>query len=103
MLTEKLRIKSRPKSYGFLRWSEGAQVQKKEINSFISLGRDKDNIIVLEDDYISRRHCRIQKQDEAGFVLQDMSSKNGTFLNGNRVYKALLKNNDQIQLGKKDF
>ena len=103
MLTQKLNIKAKGQSYGFLRWSEGAQVKQKEINSFISLGRDKDNIIVLEDDFASRRHCRIQRQEDKGFVLQDMNSQNGTFLNGSRVYKALLKNNDRIQLGKKSF
>ncbi len=103
MLTQKLNIRGRGQSYGFLRWSEGAQVKQREIDSFISLGRDKDNMIVLEDDFASRRHCRIQRQEDRGFVLQDMNSRNGTFLNGNRVYKALLKNNDRIQLGKRSF
>ena len=103
MLTQKIRVQGGEQSYGFLRWSEGAQVKQKEISSFISIGRGKENLIVLEDDFASRRHCRIQKQTGAGFVLQDMNSRNGTFLNGSRVFRALLKNNDRIQLGKKTF
>ena len=103
MLTQKIRPKHGAQSYGFLRWSEGAQVKQKEISSFISIGRGEENLIVLDDDFASRRHCRIQKQEGAGFVLQDMNSKNGTFLNGSRVFRAFLKNNDRIQLGKKIF
>ena len=103
MLTQKLRTKLSGQSYGFLRWSEGPQVKQKEIDSFISIGRGKENLITLDDDFASRRHCRIQKQDGTGFVLQDMNSRNGTFLNGSRVFRALLKNNDRIQLGKRTF
>lgn len=103
MLTQKIRIKENKQSYGFLRWSEESHMEQREINSFISIGRDKDNIIVLDDNFSSRRHCRIQKKENEGFILQDMNSRNGTFLNGNRVFKALLKNNDRIQVGNKEF
>ena len=101
MLTQKL-VKERSNPvYGFLHWSEDSHIEQREISSFMSLGRDKNNMISLEDDFVSRRHCRIHKQDNNGFVLLDMNSRNGTFLNGNRVFKALLRNNDRIQVGKK--
>lgn len=103
MLTQKLRIKETKQSYAFLRWSHNSHTEQREINSFVSLGRDKDNVIILDDDSISRRHFRIQKKDKEGFILQDMNSRNGTFLNGNRILKAILKNNDRIQAGTKDF
>ena len=104
MLTQKLRIKETKQNYAFLRWCHNSHTEQREINSFISLGRDKDNVIILDDDEsISRRHFRIQKKDNEGFILQDMNSKNGTFLNGNRIIKAILKNNDRIQAGTKDF
>ena len=103
MLTQKLVKKQVKQVYGFLHWTEGSHIEQREIDSFISLGRDKDNIISLDDGFTSRRHCRIQKKADEGFLLLDMNSRNGTFLNGNRVYKALLKNNDRIQIGKKEF
>ena len=104
MLTQKIQTKTEDKqTYGFLRWSEDSHTEQREITSFISLGRGEDNIISIDDSCISRRHFRIQKKDNEGFILQDMDSKNGTFLNGNRVFKALLKNNDRIQVGKREF
>lgn len=103
MLTQKLVKKQTNPVYGFLHWSEDSHIEQREINSFISVGRDKDNMIFLEDDFVSRRHCRIQKKDNEGFLLLDMNSRNGTFLNGNRIFKAILRNNDRIQIGKKEF
>ena len=105
MLTQKLRTqkKENNQTYGFLRWSEGSHIEQREISSFISLGRGKENIINIDDVCISQRHFRIQKKDNEGFILQDMSSRNGTFLNGNRIFKALLKNNDRIQVGQREF
>ena len=104
MLTEKIRLKrSKQHSLGFLRWSENSHIEQREIGDFISIGRGSDNLIVLEEDYISRRHCRIHRKEKEGFFLQDMDSKNGVFLNGNRVFKAILKNNDRIQLGEKEL
>ena len=103
MLTQKLNFKQKQQVCGFLRWTEDSHTEQREVDQFISLGRDKENLVPLNDEFISGRHCRIQKKDSEGFILQDMSSKNGTFLNGNRVFKAMLKNNDRIQIGKKEF
>jgi len=103
MLTQKLIIKESKQSYGFLRWSDNSHTEQREINEFISIGRDQDNLIVLNDHYTSRRHSRIYKKNHEGFVLQDMNSSNGTFLNGNRIIKAQLKNNDRIKVGKTEF
>ncbi len=103
MLTQKLNPIADNQHYGFLRWSEDLHTKQREISSFVSIGRDKENIIVMEDGFTSRKHCRIQKKEPEGFILQDMNSRNGTFLNGTRVFKAILKNNDRILIGKKEF
>lgn len=104
MLTKKINANAKHRHlHGFLRWSEDSRTEQREITSLISLGRDSNNMLQLDDDSASRRHCRIQKKETEGFILQDMNSKNGTFLNGNRVFKALLKNNDRIQIGNKEF
>ena len=103
MLTKKISLKKSGQIHGFLRWIKPSHTEQREIKDFISLGREESNMLCLDDDSASRRHCRIQKKDNEGFILQDMGSRNGTFLNGNKVFKAVLKNNDRIQLGKTEF
>ncbi len=103
MLTKKIKPGGACHISGFLSWSEESHIEQREINPLLSLGRDTDNLICLDDDFISRRHCRIQKNNEEGFVLQDMNSRNGTFLNGSRVFRAILRHNDRIQIGNREF
>ncbi len=62
------------------------------------LGRDKQADIVLSEKALSRRHCRIFRQ-EGRWLLEDLGSRNGTFVNGNRATRAELKGGDIIQLG----
>lgn len=103
MLTKKIKPRGDCHVSGFLSWAENSHMEQREINPFLSLGRDKDNLVCLNDDFISRRHCRIQKNNEEGFVLQDMNSRNGTFLNGSRVFRAILRHKDRIQIGDREF
>ncbi len=63
-----------------------------------NLGRQSDNDLVLLDNRISRRHARIIK-DERGFTIEDLGSRHGTFINGDRVESTVLKGGDQISLG----
>ncbi len=49
-----------------------------------TIGRDEDNDIVIPSDHVSRHHARVER-DGARWVLYDLGSKNGTFLNGCRV------------------
>jgi phosphoserine phosphatase RsbU/P len=64
-----------------------------------TLGRQSDNDLVLLDSRISRRHASIVKDDE-GYLLEDVGSRHGTFVNGKRVEAPLrLKSGDQISLG----
>ena len=65
------------------------------------LGRERglEVEIALEAANVSRRHAEIRRQDNS-FVLVDLGSFNGTFLNGRRIGGAeVLNNNDVIQLG----
>jgi hypothetical protein len=50
-----------------------------------TIGRLPDNDIVLEDPYVSRRHCAILVHASNSFELHDVASKNGTYLNGCRL------------------
>src|SRR5688572_21332212 len=64
-----------------------------------SVGREKDNDIILEMPGVSRRHIRLSRQVEA-YILEDLGSSNGTFVNGQRVSGSrLLTPGDKIRLG----
>ena len=87
---------------GFISWFSQATFEQREINHFISIGRDESQMIVLNDPFISRRHARIEKKRDH-YMVTDMSSRNGVFLNGNKVFSALLKDQDCIRVGKTEF
>ena len=63
-----------------------------------NIGRGKDNDIMLVDGTVSRNHAKIIKVDE-GFLLIDLGSFNGTKINDLSIQKAVLKDNDQINIG----
>ena len=87
---------------GFLSWGSGGLKEQREIKDFLSVGREKSNQLVLDDPFVSRRHIRIER-DKSRFILKDMNSRNGVYLNGARVCKAVLSDKDQIQIGKSAF
>lgn len=65
----------------------------------IIIGRDPSCDLVLSDPYVSRRHCRIFKENQRYFV-EDLNSTNGTFINNIRLRKIQeLKENDELILG----
>jgi hypothetical protein len=65
-----------------------------------SIGRASSNSIVISDGSVSTNHARILKTAE-GFVIEDLKSRNGTFVNGEKVTeKRLLVDSDLIRLGK---
>ena len=65
----------------------------------ISIGRTKENDIVLENRGVSRRHAVIEFND-SGAVVIDNESLNGIFLNDRRVTEEVLRENDEITIGK---
>ena len=67
----------------------------------IALGAMEDNDLVIEDDTVSRYHCRIY-QDENSYLLQDLDSTNGTFINRVRIKEAYLKPGCTVTIGKTD-
>lgn len=52
---------------------------------FNTLGRSSDNDVVVEDLYISRRHCTLFIHHDHTCELHDMASKNGTLINGKKL------------------
>ncbi|HEV7923051.1 MAG TPA: DUF4388 domain-containing protein [Thermoanaerobaculia bacterium] len=66
------------------------------------VGRQRENAIKLNDLGVSGRHARIFRGPD-GYVIEDLKSRNGTWLNGARVFHAVLKNGDRLRLGETDF
>ncbi len=64
----------------------------------IRIGRDKDNDIVLSDPRISRHHAEIVRTEE-GYVVSDLGSANRIRVNGEKVIRALLQPQDEIEVG----
>src|SRR5688500_861395 len=64
-----------------------------------SLGRHPDSSIQILDKIVSKEHCRIVLEGDT-WVLEDLDSLNGTFLNGNRVSgKCPIVHGDELSLG----
>ena len=66
------------------------------------IGRHRENGIQLHDLGISGFHARIYRGPE-GFVLEDMKSRNGTWINGERILQQVLTSGDRIHLGQLDL
>lgn len=64
-----------------------------------TVGRAKENDVVVRDGYVSRRHCSILVHSDYRCEIFDMASKNGTFVNGMQIDRAMFLNvDDQIQM-----
>lgn len=64
----------------------------------LKLGRLAGSDILLEDDGVSRRHARLV-QELDGYVIEDLGSANGTFIQGKRVERHRLRDGEVVQLG----
>lgn len=63
----------------------------------IFIGRQQDSDIVINDKRISRKHLKLKLKGEKAFI-EDQGSTNGTFVNGEKIKKKTLKQNDKIHL-----
>lgn len=68
----------------------------------IVIGRETSATICIAEGSVSRRHSRIQKQGDE-FVLTDLESLNGTFINGVPVKARALKHGDRVRVGDSQF
>lgn len=81
---------------------DGTQMEFHLSDQPITIGRSPDADIVLLDEKVSRIHCGVRLWD-GDFYLKDLKSKNGTFVNGERVEVAKLRSNDRVRIGSTAF
>ncbi len=64
----------------------------------LSVGRDTGNQIQIHDTEVSRRHAELRRQGQS-YILADLASSNGTYVNGRRIETHPLASGDQVQVG----
>jgi hypothetical protein len=64
----------------------------------IKLGRSIENTLVVGYPKISSKHCQIRKVGEGEFIIEDLGSTNGTFVNGRRIKQTMIKPDDELKL-----
>lgn len=93
-------ISQLPKDSAILIVLKGAGVGSRYLinTSNIKVGRELNNDISLNDITVSRSHAVITKGID--FVIKDLGSLNGTYINAIAVREQVLANGDEIQIGK---
>ncbi len=82
-----------------LRVIEVGNVRPFEGTCPLVIGRGQEAQLVLADPEVSRRHARLETQNDTVF-LRDLGSSNGTFLNGRRLTSAIeLREGDEVDVG----
>ena len=62
----------------------GKKLETKQEQSMVIVGRSKDCELQIDDEALSRKHCRIEETD-GNFFVTDLGSTNGVFLDGDRI------------------
>ena len=78
---------------------DGTMVDRWEVSGRpMAIGRDETAEVIIEDETLSRRHFLIWRQGNK-YLLKDLNSQNGTWVDGKPAQQALLRNNDCIRAG----
>ncbi len=85
---------------GFIAIERGKDAgQRIEIKDYpVTIGRDRGNHIVIADPEASRHHFRIKRRGRL-YILEDLESRNGTFVNGDRIVNRTIESGDKILVG----
>ncbi len=79
------------------RFADG-KVGEFPLSDRTSMGRHPNNTLRLVDREVSKEHCIVEKVG-ATYLLRDLNSSNGTFVNGRKVRELRLRDGDEIALG----
>jgi hypothetical protein len=97
---DKPRRIQKPLFFAWLVSLEGPEKDKdhRVLKEKISIGKQESSDIVIKRDFISRRHALLLYENQQ-FILSDLHSTNHTFVNGEKISKKTLKDNDVIKFG----
>ena len=71
----------------------------EDLETPVSIGREEDNLIQLNDERVSRIHAKLQ-EDRSEVILTDLNSTNGSRVNGHPVQLRVLQPGDHVQIGR---
>jgi len=74
--------------------------QVLKVDGDVSVGRGVEVEVQLEDPAVSRKHFALSRDESGRYVLEDLESHNGTYVNRTRVYRCVLSEGDEIRAGK---
>jgi pSer/pThr/pTyr-binding forkhead associated (FHA) protein len=78
---------------------EDRNLKEYDIGLTLTIGRLPDNMVVIDNPAVSGHHACIFR-DGDHFIVEDLESTNGTFVNGNHVYRHTLQDGDVVLVGK---
>ncbi|MFK7990154.1 MAG: adenylate/guanylate cyclase domain-containing protein [Sandaracinaceae bacterium] len=73
--------------------------QDVELLAHNTLGRHPNNTVQVLDRIVSKEHCHVDLIEGGRWILRDLGSLNGTYINGERVSQQVLNPGDEIMLG----
>jgi pSer/pThr/pTyr-binding forkhead associated (FHA) protein len=77
----------------------GGRARRYDLEAETVIGRGQECQVCLEDEFVSQLHARIVKVRD-GYILEDLGSTNGTYINGNRInYPVGLRHGDRVGIG----
>jgi pSer/pThr/pTyr-binding forkhead associated (FHA) protein len=83
---------------------DNVEVQRRELSpntTTFALGRSLECDLWIDDPMLSRRHCQLEQALEGdGWVVTDLKSRNGTFVNAKKIERSPLNHKDVITIGK---
>jgi hypothetical protein len=80
----------------------GAPWNPITIGDKLSIGRSRENGLMLDDTAVSRRHARIVRHEQ-GYQIVDLGSENGTWVDGRRIQEHWLRTGDEVRVGAARF
>jgi adenylate cyclase len=78
---------------------EASPLKRHRLGALTAIGRHPDNTLEVPDRSVSKFHAQIQRAAGGSFVLQDLGSRNGTFVAGQRIQRHELGDGDELVLG----
>ncbi len=79
----------------------GASTISLEEKAVWSIGRGPDNDVILDDHTVSRHHAKLQHKGPRQYLIADVGSGNGSFVNGKRILMShALQHGDRLTLGR---
>lgn len=83
--------------YLVIRDDRGVEQRVQMVGEALRFGRGLDNDVVLDSLSVSRDHARLTRAGD--LAIEDLGSRNGTFVNGQRIQRARVAPGDRIRLG----